>query len=1028
MSDRSDFEAIASELGRRIDRGDPIDREALLRQHVEFRDELERLFGFIALFRPGFVEAGGFGAIGGDIVPLREIGHGAMGRVLEAEQRSLGRRVAVKLLEGERFLSERALERFRREARAAASLHHPNIVPVHTFGADEAARTAWLTMDLIEGPSLALWLAEFRAGGPKAATREHCRRAARWAAALADALQYAHETGVVHRDVKPGNILISRRDTPLLADFGLARIEGEHDLTLSTELPGTPAYMSPEQLRAGAVGPPTDVFSLGVVLYEMVTLQRPFDADSHEALCLKVLREEPQSPRRLNQEVPKDLEAIALKALEKQPSRRYATAAQFADDLRRFLADLPVRARPAGPVRRLWKLLRRHPVPCVVALWAMLAILAVTGKVLLDWKGRREISEARLRDTLAAMAGHARTVHEIRGLAPLVDDQTISFCGGKLDPRGIAAYLERVSRLESLRREAEQIFWKARAHLDEVQAMLPGDLRAREAFIGLYREALDHARAEGDRVREGVLLEALQAAGWRPPQPEVLCIVPTPADARLHVFHYQERERRLVPVPCDPRAGFACVPDERLLVRPGSLALVVERVQPGSPAASAGLQVGDLITGMDGVAMEETVLVTTVEVGGPAEAAGVQPSDRVVAFAEKPVRCIGDWWSARFSKWEVGSLLILGSGVRFAMPPGLTFEAGLPEQAMNEAERIPRPVVLEVVREGECVTIPIAAGPWSGLHTWTTKCPLEMNPRLSAGGQPIALLRGSYLMVLRRQGYEDLRYPISVGDDEAQEPIKLTLLTAGTTPPGFVHVPTFRAVLGGDLEAPRSQERREVLVGPFFISRDEVGLADYWEYLTITGRDHPAMWRNNPPYPRTSEHGGPISGNVVGEGGGERFVMATLSYGSALGIRGISWHDAKAYIEWRNGQAGIGGPRFRLPTEEEWETTARGADGRPLPWGSDFDWTFAQTFRSANTDLPRGTFPIDESPFGVRDLAGGNAVEWCERLKNERIFVLRGGSQSQDDPRHFRLAGRVYKGPDEVYGGTAGFRLCLEKP
>jgi WD40 repeat protein len=295
---------------------------------------------------------------------LATLGRGGMGVVYQARQTKLGRTVALKMILAGAHAAETELARFRTEAEAIARLQHPNIIQIYEVG--EHGGLPYFSLEFCPAGSLEKKLA----GTPLAAAE-----AAALVEALARAMEAAHKKGVVHRDLKPANVLLAEDGTPKITDFGLARKIDEASQTASGALVGTPSYMAPEQAggKTGRVGPLCDVYSLGAILYECLTGRPPFKAATQLDTLRQVVSDDPVAPARLNPRVPRDLDTVCLKCLQKDPARRYPSARELADDLRRYLNGEPVRARPVGPAGRLVKWVRRRPA--VAALSGLLLVV-----------------------------------------------------------------------------------------------------------------------------------------------------------------------------------------------------------------------------------------------------------------------------------------------------------------------------------------------------------------------------------------------------------------------------------------------------------------------------------------------------------------------------------------------------------------------------------------------------------------------------------------------------------------------------
>ncbi len=328
----------------------------------------------------------------GDYVLLGRIAVGGMGEVHNARQVSLNRPVALKLILAPTLATEAKVQRFHAEAEAAARLDHPNIVPVYEIGQYQGEH--FISMRLVDGNSLAEQIHEgiWSRGRENEAGRQ--RKAAVLIAKTARAVHHAHQRGVIHRDLKPGNLLIDAQEEPNLTDFGLAKLlEGGHDLTVSKEVMGTAAYMAPEQAagKSRDVTTATDVYSLGAVFYQLLTGSTPFQGEPWPAILNKITDQEPTAPKSLNPEIHRDLDTICRKCMAKEPGRRYASAEALAEDLERWLRGEPIQARrvPAWERGILWA--RRNPV--TAALTGAVALSLLLGACGVTWQWRQAVRE-----------------------------------------------------------------------------------------------------------------------------------------------------------------------------------------------------------------------------------------------------------------------------------------------------------------------------------------------------------------------------------------------------------------------------------------------------------------------------------------------------------------------------------------------------------------------------------------------------------------------------------------------------------
>lgn len=449
---------------------------------------------------------------------IRErLGHGSMGVVYRAHDPSLGRDVALKVLAPHLSESPEAIQRLQREASALARLSHPSLVPVYEVG--EAEGRWFFAMELIEGPSLQEWVEMRRAAGHTSLADEGRGELTRFLdqfAHLASALDLAHEAGFLHRDIKPSNVLVGEDGQLKLVDFGLARDLGLETMTVAGATLGTPMYMSPEQLAgAEALDRRSDVYSLGMTLYEAVTYQPPHPGGSLGSLSDFVRRVDPPTPKSLGLRLPEDLTAIVFRAIEKDPARRYESAAALANDLRNLVAYRPVTARPAGLRARTRKAVLRHRTAVrtagvTLAVVVLVAIASLLAPRVGEWLDRREATRAH-----AALEATAIEAFAAARTSPLEQREAAWRSALAMHPESAAASrarLEYADTLDQLERRHESKAQRAQVYLESTEATV-----AHRALAALGRSFL----TEG-RIKEAQwAIEQASASSAQPESPEL---------------------------------------------------------------------------------------------------------------------------------------------------------------------------------------------------------------------------------------------------------------------------------------------------------------------------------------------------------------------------------------------------------------------------------------------------------------------------------------------------------------------------
>ncbi len=1058
-SDRRSRRAEAlADYHRRLGRGEAVDRErflddypdvvAELRAHWEAADAVAE-FAADLHDQAGVVEPPVLIRYFGDYALLGEVGRGGMGVVYEARQESLGRRVAVKLIRDGHLADDRIVHRFRREAEASARLAHPNIVAIHEVGEHQGQH--FYSMDFVAGPNLAYLLID----GPLPP-----RRSSELIREVALAVQYAHEQGVIHRDLKPHNILLDPSSRARVADFGLAKIleADEPGSTATGQVLGSPGYMPPEQAEGRPeIGPAADVYALGATLYACLTGRPPFQAATVIETLEQVRHVEPVSPRALNPAVPRDLETITLKCLEKEPSRRYASAAALADDLGRWLGHEPIRARRIGPVGRLSRWCRRRPTVAALAVSLVVVLVAGFGLVTALWlearAALRSRAEAQVRALLAAdpeaiptilaelEASRDAVLPSLRAQARRADltpgqRRRVALALRPVD-RGQAAILRQALRDCPLR------------ELPTIRDALAPD---RDALVPTLRESFHDSSEPSDRrLRTGLALAAFDPGGpdW------------TEADATFLV------ERTL-------RAH----PDDSRTLRQGLRPLAARLIEPlrrrlrDSTAAAADRRSAALVLA-DFAASDGRLLATLAAEAGPEEAsifneilvtdsatrAAAMPALRDLA-RRSPTPNLDETARVRLGRQRAGAALTrmaLGQDDAVADvarldtddPEALTqfaFQArsrGLPADVL--ADRLLR---TETEAERSLLLTALADYRPEELPPNLRK---TLNQTLDAWyhDEPSLAVHGACIALLREWGRE--RPPWGDTGPPGPDPTgqrRWFVRRIGDDEMTFVTFPPGRHAIGTPLdEADREEDEvpHEVqFTRPFAIADRELTPGQFERFLRADRL--------------------PIL----------RYLQVALGDCAPTGDHpalGVVWFEAILYCRWLTQQVGLTesdqcyddpdtiekGPDgvlrhwpfhperagFPLPTEAEWEIACRAGTRTRYAFGSDaalfprYGWSLENAHDQSHLV---GT--LQPNPAGLFDMHG-NAFEWCQDLYGDYDLaattdpmaspamspgrVLRGGSW-MNEARFSRSGLRIFASATQVRDKMFGFRLAITLP
>lgn len=946
---------------------------------------------------------------------IRRLGEGGMGVVYLGEQTSLARHVALKVLRPELVGSPAAAIRFRREATAAARLQHENIVAILAVGEDHGV--SYLVMEHVPGEGLDAIFARACAAGKPLPIPQLVRSAIE----IASALEHAHRAGVIHRDVKPSNIRITADGRAKLIDFGLARASTGDALHLTGAFAGSPAYASPEQVDTAPrpIDHRTDVYSLGVTLYEGLCGRVPFAGDTVARVFHAILAHDPAPLRRLRREVPRDLEIVVATAMEKDPDRRYASAAALRSDLEAVLELRPIAARAPGPLRRMHRLVRRNRVASLALLVALLAVAAGIALTLDRARGER------LRAATAAAQAHAERVDRSARAQALLADATaridtfqddvqaarqaqstsLGFWRMQqwfhLTPEQLARQTasEAITDAYALRREA--LLGDVLRLVSQAQE-LDSEVDASEVLAGIHvqrcREAVALqqwrlARIHRDQAlaldRGGRYAQALTRAG-------TLRVDVEPSGAEVHVFRHEEQQDaarggapRLMLLPLgdapDPTAPDATV------VEPGMPALRVAR-------GAGDLEVGDLIVRVADHPVD-AVVVARDHIAVPALA-------RLVAIDGTPVH---DLFHARSHRASPTSTFRFRTLARDVEVVGQSLDA-LAIEVASTRTIVERGGVEVHAWTGGSMRACVAA-PGLQVRETASPCAFGSASRIAAATD-IPLEFGRYLAVARHAGHAEQRASFQVTEPA---PVRLRIALQALAPavpaaPPFVHIPC-----EAQFDHPG-----------FWIMEREVTSGEYLEFLNDAGTlaqvNASALPIRVPRDPTQPE------ATLWSRTAADRFSLPP-DWEPDTPVLGVSHDDALAYVAWRSEREPLPpGHRLALPNLHEWIQAGTGGGVLLFPHGFAFrpQWVKSRFARATVAAEPVMSYALDESLYRVFDLVG-SAAEWLDAPafgadRAER--AIGGGSWLDSAPDLFRLDG--HRGALPATASAAyGFRLAI---
>lgn len=919
---------------------------------------------------------------------LGELARGGMGIVYKAVHPGLKKVVALKVLIAGENATEDQIRRFYLEAEAAAKLHHPNIVPIHDVGVFKGRH--FFTLEFIDGPSLRQIIKKERIPVNKAM---HLMRD------VCDAIHYAHENNIIHRDLKPANVMVDVHGKPQVMDFGLAKnVEGESN-TITGVIMGTPAYMPPEQAlgKISLIEPRSDVYSLGAVMYEMLTGNPPFEGQSPMQIINDVVENDPISPRRFNPKLPRDAETICLVAMEKEVGRRYPSALAMKEDIERYLAGDPIMARPQSILYKVQKKVKKHKGITVTAASALLLIVALVAIFFVNAASAR--AEARKKYSMAMAAGTLAVEDgnkKIAGIDP----------GAPISDR-ISMYRDAHAKFE----QARDSFQEARNYAERLEKKLIAKVDEKtgeaKANIGLCNDKTGELISEKSRIEEtrdkaAIIVEKILPL-YRKTQKEWDALV----NKKREFTEEEKKELRgnLETAEQELRKAYAIYSKDQDTISK----LFTARYDLffmhllDKEFKLAGFYLRDAET----LELQDEKLAEMLDEGKEE----LNRQEKVVGMFRN-IKKQGDLYADE-GKWLEAVDMYLRAqenvekqNINLRDEDVLDWQKSLNKAYLNlyagQAEKERRAGGLEeaVTLYDKALAYRKGLNPeeYSEVENARKSCKVELFERLLAE----ARTQREHDLVRALEIVENaLEYSEAVDSELKQKAgsLKIRLTNEKDLRDNnrydLVYVHDEKPVwLGFDPEgtsSPRANPTRDVQIEPYFIGKKEITNFEYKAFIDAGGYEDPRFWEpeawkalQNDEHPHHSSFV-----DKTGKPGPATWKNGTFPAGrDNFPVAGVCYFEARAYCKWCHYTNKDGA---RLPTEDEWEKAASCEPGgikRTYPWPGDWDPSKGN-FRTISRDKAE-----DRSPYQVLNMAG-NVFEWTENVVNpgpERPGVLRGGA------------------------------------